>query len=154
MVAELVDLEVDKAYRAGGIPMLNWTLATNDSLEHLLSRLGAEIVLQRTGDKASYEELVSVKPPGECDVLPERSVVAARDRAKAAYLQSQRLKNGKVWDKESDDDVTKPRRRRPQRTGGPASGAASSTSQPAQHGGGGGAAGGAPGPKGGKPKGS
>ena len=88
----MIDIEADKAYSAGGVPMLQWTLETSDTLEHLLSRLGAEIALLKYGDAQMYADLITSKPPGEADILPSWAVAAARDSSKALHQQQQRLR--------------------------------------------------------------
>ena len=53
--AEIVDLEVDRAYRAGGVEAGHHELAHNDTLEHLLSELGAQLAYLHTGDRRMYD---------------------------------------------------------------------------------------------------
>ena len=88
--AEIIDLELDKAYRAFGVADVNHALQESDSLEHLLSDLGAELALLHTGDVRMYQELLSCKPPGAADILPSWKLAQARDASKALYQQNQR----------------------------------------------------------------
>ena len=130
MIAENVDIEVDQAYRYGGVPWLNYSLNTSDTLEHGLSRIGAQIAYLRTGDNRMYAELTTSKPPGDSDVLPDWALAAARDQSKALFQQHQRAagkgggENHKqqpnlVPPKEGDDGKGAARRRkRPQKKGG------------------------------------
>ena len=43
------------AHQHGGVPHLNWVLATSDRIEHALASLEAEFALQQTGDYAMFE---------------------------------------------------------------------------------------------------
>ena len=59
----MVDLEVDRAYLVGGLAGLAHELATSDTLEHKLARIGADIPLCRTGDYRMYNGLLTSRPP-------------------------------------------------------------------------------------------
>ena len=96
--------------------MVNWQLTNDDSLEHMLTRIGAEINYRLTGDYAAYRDLLSCKPPGGADVVPSWRVVESRDLAKALHTQGTRVKKGKGGGRSSSSDsdgkAAKPRRRR------------------------------------------
>ena len=91
-MAELVDLEVAAFHARGGITAVNWALATSDQPEHVLARLGAEMTLQLTGDWEMFEQLLSTRPPGKSQVLPDWAVVAARGHSKVVHQQQQWLR--------------------------------------------------------------
>ena len=113
LAAELVDCELDRAYRIGGLAGVNGALASNDTLEHLLSRIGAQVALARTGDHGMYRSLLTSRPPGQSDILPEWSLTAARDVAKVQHLQQVRVKgSGPVHYDDDDVDGGAPRRAR------------------------------------------
>ena len=109
----------DKAYRAGerarpglGLDYLNHALETDNTLEHLLSKLGAEISFQITQDKVMYRELRTGLPPGKDHVIPEWALAGARDSSKAIYQQSGRVAGGKGTTSSDDEDPTKSARAR------------------------------------------
>jgi len=88
-------------------------LTTNDALEHLLSRIGAEVNYQLTRDFEAYQALLTAKPAGGADVLPDWAVSAARDRAQAMHKQRVRAKHKKdAGSSSTDDGKGKSRRRR------------------------------------------
>ena len=90
--AEAIDLTVAEAHRQGGMRGVNHVLATSDQLEHMLSRIGAEMSLQLTGDWEMFEQLLSTRPPGRSQVLPDWAVVAARGHSKVVHQQQQWLR--------------------------------------------------------------
>jgi len=114
LVAESIDLLVHNAWLAGGLTGVNNALATNDALEHMLSRVGAEINYQITHDYEAYLSLLSSKPGGNTDILPTWAVTESRDRSHAMYRQKARQKKGgkKATLSSSSSDDPKPRRRR------------------------------------------
>ena len=69
MGAEIIDLELDQAYRLEGLAGVERMLAYSDTCEHLLARLGAEVSYAHTGDANMYRELQTARPPGEADIL-------------------------------------------------------------------------------------
>ena len=69
---------------------VNYVLDTSDTLEHLLSELGAQINYVLTGDLHSYNHLTTCKLPGASDLLPSWAVSQARDQSKALFQQQQR----------------------------------------------------------------
>jgi len=116
-LAEMVDIIVHRAYTASGLEEVVHALATDDSLEHALSRLGAEITLIRTGDYSAFRDLCSCEPPGQAEVLPSWSLDGARDRSKQLRLQRARNTSGggraATGDEEEDDAAPgAPRRRK------------------------------------------
>jgi len=115
LTAEMIDLEVDRAYQWQGVAGVHAALAQSDSLEHMLSRIGAEIALLKYGDASMYAELITSKPPGESDVLPSWAVAAARDQSKALYQQAARVRGGGKPTSgvlASDDEQTGPKQRK------------------------------------------
>ena len=117
LTAEMIDLEVDRAYQWGGLPGLQHALATSDSLEHMLSRIGAEIALHRTGDARMFADLLTSKPPGDSDILPTWALNAACDVSKALHQQASRVRGGgRRAEPDSDDEPggggTKKRKRK------------------------------------------
>ena len=109
VAAECIDTELDIAHRHHGLAGVQWALATSDTLEHLLARIGAEVALLRHKDPAMYEFLQTSKPPGESDVLPEWALAAARDSAKATHQTEARVegrrkpRSGKACSSSSDE---------------------------------------------------
>ena len=91
LTAEMIDLEIDRAYQSGGLPAIQWALGYSDTLEHKLARIGAEIAYIRTGDSRMFSDLLTSKPPGASDILPTWAISAARDGVKAGYQQAQRV---------------------------------------------------------------
>ncbi len=94
MAAEVVDSEADRAYRSGGLEGVNMMLATSDVMEHMLSRIGARVGLQKTGDREMYHELLWSRPPGDVHVLPCWVVKTAQDSSKALCQQQGRACGG------------------------------------------------------------
>ena len=98
--------------------LANW-LATSDTAEHLLSRLGAEVALYLTGDVTAFQQLLTSRPPGMSNIAPDWALARARDYSKA--LQQQRVRAGRGsgpgGDKSSDDaaDGANVRRRKPKK---------------------------------------
>jgi len=143
---------VRRAYITDGLVGVVHALATDDSIEHALSRLGAEITLLRTGDYTAFRDLCSCEPPGQAEVLPSWSLDGARDRSKQLHLQRARNTSGggqAVTGADDEDDAvpSAPRRRKrpPRRGAGEAAAGglrASSTSAKAPGGGKGGPGGG------------
>ena len=95
LTCEMVDLEVDKAYTASGLEGVHFALATSDTLEHMLARLGAEIAYLQYRDEGMYQLLLTSKPPGESDILPSWALDVARDQSKALWLQAGRVAGGR-----------------------------------------------------------
>ena len=96
--AEIVDLEVDRVYQEGqrrlppqGKQAIDAFLDTSDAMEHLLSRIGAEVSFKLTGDAKMYRELLSCKNPMASEILPEWALAGARDASKQMYQQAQRV---------------------------------------------------------------
>jgi hypothetical protein len=102
--AEVVDLELDRAYRFGGLPCVNSTLASSDALEHHLSRIGAQIAFLRHRDPRMYRELITCRTPGSSDVIPEWRIREARDASKAEFQEEQRIRGGRPNPKAADDE--------------------------------------------------
>ena len=100
--AELIDLELAEAHSRGGVAAVNWALSTSDRLEHALSRIGAEISLQVTGDWTMFNSLLSTRPPGESHILPDWAVNAARNASKLEHQQTAWLRGHRPAD---DDDA-------------------------------------------------
>ena len=94
MGAEIIDLELDRAYRIEGLAGVERMLAYSDTCEHLLARLGAEVSDAHNGDANMYRELQTARPPGEADILPTSALTAARDASRTAYYQGLRVKGG------------------------------------------------------------
>jgi len=118
-LAEAVDLGADAAYRVGGLLRLQWWLGTSDIAEHLLSRLGAEVALFKTGDVAAFQALLTSRPPGQSDITPEWALARARDHSKAVDTQRARAERGRKIsgdgstspDENAGDGGSKPRRK-------------------------------------------
>ena len=115
LVAEMIDIECDSAYRAGGMASLQCALAYSDTLEHCLSRLGAEVAFLLHKDPRMYQDLLTAKPPGQSDLMPDWAITSARDQSKAAFLEAGRVKGGNNKGgavHESDEEGGAPRRRK------------------------------------------
>ena len=107
LMAESVDTLADRAYRDRGLPALQCELATDDAVEHALSRLGAVITLQRTGDFQAAQDLCASQPPGRAEVLPTWTTNTARENSKQFTLQRQRNRGSgprEAWAEEDADD--------------------------------------------------
>ena len=65
--AEMIDSRLGEAYRGHGINGVNYLLTTDDTLEHMLSRIGAQVVFLQSGDRRVYEAIVTSRPPGQSD---------------------------------------------------------------------------------------
>jgi len=117
-ICELIDLQANEAYVAGGLPALEYWLQTSDSAEHMLARIGAEVALIHTGDLRAFHQLLTSRPPGGSDILPQWALTAARDYSKQITAQAERAKKGRtgatgVTTASSSDDDGKPKKRRP-----------------------------------------
>ena len=91
---EMIDLEVDTAYRSGGVARADWLLENNDSLEHMLARVGAEVAYCKYKGRNMFNELLTSKPPGDADILPGWSLAASRDASKQLHQQEARNRDG------------------------------------------------------------
>jgi len=146
LIAESIDLCVRNLYLTGGTEAINHGLDTDDRLEHMLIRVGAEMNYQRTGDYSAYLELLTSKPGGDGDVLPAWSLNEGRDRAHQLHTQKRRPSHaggGRHRSQSSSSSDKVGVRRRMRRKGKPDSKASGSGTNPAgsgaTHGGGGGA---------------
>ena len=142
-LAEMVDIGCDAAYQRGGLPALAVHLATDDNVEHMLSRIGAEVALCRSGDITAFQDLLTSRPPGNSDILPHWRLGEARDYSKQLHLQRARAgrAQGNVvtfgdGDDDGDDHAVAPRRRR-NRKPKPKAGAAAAGGDAGGKGGGG-----------------
>ena len=90
-LAELIDIRADAEYQAGGVPRLNWALQNDDSLEHMLSRIGGQVAYIRTGDRRVFHALSTSKPPGQSDIVPEWALSEARDHSKQLFNEEFRV---------------------------------------------------------------
>ena len=91
MLAEMLDGQLDIAYRHGGKPAVDWLLVHDDACEHALSRIGAQVAYLRSGDRRVYDAIVTSKPPGESDILPSWALEEARTHSTAMWKQDQRV---------------------------------------------------------------
>ena len=91
MAAEIVDAEVDRAYRLGGMPGVDLVLQTSDTLEFALGRIGNQISWLIHKDPRMYEEMRISRLPGSTDVLPQWRLAEGREAAKQGYLQDGRV---------------------------------------------------------------
>jgi len=137
MMAEIVDLNAYNAYTAGHLPRLYHLLATDDTVEHCLTRIGAEVSFEKTGDYGAFRDMLSAKPPGHSELMPDWELTRTRDRSRALGLQRERVRTGRA-PAETDEEVpggqqTQRRTRRAPRKAGTAA-------TPSADGGGGGAA--------------
>ena len=82
-----MDGQLDIAYRSYGVAGVNQVLFYDDTAEHIMSRLGAQIACIRFGDRRVYDAIVTAKPPGESDILPSWALTEARDHSKALCNQ-------------------------------------------------------------------
>ena len=91
-IDEIIDFELDKCYRTEGVPGVNRLLESSETMEHLLSELGAQTAYETTGDITMYNHLVTCKPSGSADVLPDWALAGTRDASKvlAAIAESVR----------------------------------------------------------------
>jgi len=103
LVGEMIDIECEMAYRRDGMTGLALALERSDVLEHCLSRIGAEVALHLHKDPKMYQGLLTSRPPGSSDLLPDWAISAARDLSKAAYQEQQRVK-GRAMAVDSDDE--------------------------------------------------
>ena len=67
-MGEILDTQLDLAYRQYGVDGVDHVLMYNDYAEHIMSRLGAQIAHLHCGDRRVYEAIVTAKPPGESDI--------------------------------------------------------------------------------------
>ena len=104
LVGEMIDIECDLAYRRGGLEGLNFALWTSDTLEHCLSRIGAEVAFLLHKDPAMYKDMLTAKPPGQSDLMPAWAVAAARDSSKAAFQEARRVAGNRQGHLSSSDD--------------------------------------------------
>ena len=121
-VAESVDLTLEHAHRQGGFSGVQWTLENDDRLEHWLSRLGSQVALQLTGDKAMALELSTSRAPGGQHILPDWRVTAARDVSRSPFRQEGRVRvassRGRSRSGEDSDGVSRGGGSRRRRRGG------------------------------------
>ena len=90
-LAEIIDGMLDAAYRSGGLDAVNYVLWYDDTAEHIMARVGAQIAYLRSGDRRVYNAIITAKPPGESDILPDWALQEARDHSKALYNQECRV---------------------------------------------------------------
>ena len=90
-MAEILDGQLDAAYRSYGVNGVNHILLHDDYAEHIMARLGAQIAYLRSGDRRVYDAIVTAKPPGESDILPSWALSDARDHSKAMFNQEGRV---------------------------------------------------------------
>ena len=114
LVGEMIDIECDLAYRRDGMAGLSAALERSDVLEHCLSRIGAEVALHLHKDQKMYQDILTSRPPGSSDLLPDWAISGARDLSKAAYQEQMRVKGrAKAVDSDDEDqEKTGSRRRR------------------------------------------
>ena len=89
--AEMVDARLDDAYRSHGLSGVNYLLASDDTLEHMLSRIGAQVAFLQSGDRRVYDALVTSRPPGQSDLVPQWALEEARNHSKSVWQQEQRV---------------------------------------------------------------
>jgi len=89
-----VDDKLELAYRHGGYPGVQYALATDDMLEHWLTRLGSQINYVRTGNSEMKIALQSSQAPGDCDIIPSWGLQGHRDTLKSEYQATQRQRGG------------------------------------------------------------
>ena len=112
LACESIDIMIHEAWLWQGTPGINYALETNDALEHLLSRLGAEINYQNNKDFTAYQDMLTSKPPGADDIAPSWKVQQSRDVSKTLYQQNVRnRKTGGGQDSDDEDDGGRRRRR-------------------------------------------
>lgn len=102
-IAQSVDSTLELAYQSGGYMAVCSALDNDDRLEHWLSRIGAEISFQISGDVAMKRELQSALAPGNDHILPSWAVSAARDLTKQVYLQQGRLRSSPASPQQDED---------------------------------------------------
>ena len=90
-MGEILDGQLDIAYRGYGVAGVNHVLLYDDNAEHIMLRLGAQIAYIRCGDRRVYDATVIAKPPGESDILLSWALTEARDHSKALYNQECRV---------------------------------------------------------------
>ena len=90
-MGEILDGQLDNAYRTHGVDGVNHILWYDDLAEHIMARLGAQIAYLRCGDRRVYDAIVTAKPPGESEILPSWALAEARDHSKALYNQECRV---------------------------------------------------------------
>ena len=95
VIGQSIDTTLEAAHQAHGYFGVTHCLDTDDRMEHWLSRIGAEVAYQVTGDAAMKRELLSFRAPGNAHVLPTWAVSAARDLTKQQYLQAGRVASAK-----------------------------------------------------------
>ena len=94
LLATSADLSLERAYGEHGCQGVLWALNSDESIEHWLSKIGAEIHARRTGDRSVVAHVATGKPPGEGDVLPQWSVENAHLLDKAEHLARRRHPTG------------------------------------------------------------
>ena len=67
---DILDGQLDIAYRGYGVAGVNHVLMYDDKAEHIMSRLGVQIAYIRCAIRRVYDAIVTAKPPGESDILP------------------------------------------------------------------------------------
>ena len=90
----------------------------SDTLEHLLTQIGAEVALVQHGNKAMYRSMQTALPPREQDLMPAFAIDEGRDKSKALFLEAKRnaAQGGAAsyfdTDSDSDDADANARRRK------------------------------------------
>ena len=62
-MGKLLDARLDEVYRSHGKPGVDWRLCYEDGAEVIVSRIGAQFVFLRSGDRRAYDAPIIAKPP-------------------------------------------------------------------------------------------
>ena len=86
LAAQIVDLEVAKAFKKGRISDVNSELQSSDTLEHCMSTLAAMQSYNIHGDAEAYHAMRTAKNPEEADMAPSYEIERVQNVSKALLL--------------------------------------------------------------------
>ena len=84
---EIIDTECEKIWASLGKVGVDSFLDGSDTMEHLLSNLGAQVVWLQTRDREAVISMRTACPPGEASIMPRWKTDKAFERSKAVYQQ-------------------------------------------------------------------
>ena len=104
LAAQVVDLEVAKAFKKGRIAEVNTELKTSDTLEHCMSTLAAMQSYNIHGDAEAYQAMRTAKNPEEADMAPSYEIERVQTVSKTLYLEAKRAKGAAASHAQYSDD--------------------------------------------------
>ena len=111
-MGEILDGQLDIAYRGYGVAGVNHVLMYDDKAEHIMSRLGVQIAYIRCAIRRVYDAIVTAKPPGESDILPSWAVTRPETTARRSTTRSA-MSRGESQARECDPDLRLEPRQQP-----------------------------------------